>query len=270
MLRNEGDKLLKVIVCTPRHEYFCVDNLKAQNIHKVADPEKALKQHNKLKQIIKKSGCEIIDAPELTNHPNSVFTRDVALCTPKGYIKVRMGLEARRGEGEWMSGFLESLGEPCAGEITAPGTIEGGDIILVGTVAFIGISQRTNKEGITQISRILSDMKYEIRAVNITGSYLHLGSILSAIGPEQVLSCRGIFPDGFFRGFETVEISCEGTANSNVICLGNNELIANSVENMETIRVLKKKGYTVHGIDLSEFRKGGGGPTCLILPLERK
>lgn len=270
MLRNEGDKLSRVIVCTPRHDYFCVNNLKAQNIHKIADPEKAGKQHDNLKLIIKESGCEVIDAPELTNHPNSVFTRDVALCTPNGYIKLRMGLEARRGEGEWMSSLLESLGEPCAGEIEAPGTVEGGDITLAGSVAFIGISERTNEEGIIQISSILRDMKYEIRTVNITGSYLHLGSILSAIGPEQVLCCKGIFPDGFFNGFDTIEISCKGTSNGNVICLGNNELIANSAENMETIHVLEKKGYTVHGIDLSEFRKGGGGPTCLILPLERK
>jgi arginine deiminase len=54
-----------------------------------------------------------------------------------------------------------------------------------------------------------------------------------------------------------------------VICLGENEVIANIAENAEAIRELEKEGITVHSIDLSEFRKGTGGPTCLILPIER-
>ncbi len=44
----------------------------------------------------------MINIPELANHPNSVFTRDTALCTPNGYIKLRLGLESRQGEEEWI------------------------------------------------------------------------------------------------------------------------------------------------------------------------
>ena len=69
---------------------------------------------------------------------------------------------------------------------------------------------------------------------------------------------------------EAIDISCCGTSNGNVICLGNNEIIANAAENAEAIQALEKKELMVHGIDLSEFRKGAGDPTCLILPVERK
>ena len=54
-----------------------------------------------------------------------------------------------------------------------------------------------------------------------------------------------------------------------MICLKGNEVIANSAENMDTIKILEKSGVCVHTINLSEFRKGAGGPTCLILPVER-
>lgn len=269
MVKNEGDRLSRVVVCTPRNEYFNVKNLKDQHIHMVADPIKTQQQFGVFKRTMETFGCEVIDVPELADHPNSVFTRDTALCTPRGYIKLRMGLAARRGEEEWMAKILESLGESCAGEIKEPGTVEGGDVILMGSVAFVGLSRRTNEQGAKQLSGILSAMDYQVRKVVVKDPHLHLGGAMSAVGPERVLCCKDMFPKDFFKGFDTVDISCSGTSNGNVICLGNNEIIANAAENTEAIQALEKQGMIVHGIDLSEFRKGAGGPTCLILPVER-
>ena len=93
MLRNEGDRLTRVVVCTPREEYFRASDLKNHNITQLADRNLAIQQHDTLKSKIMEFGSEVIDIPELANHPNSVFTRDTALCTPNGYIKVRLGLD---------------------------------------------------------------------------------------------------------------------------------------------------------------------------------
>jgi len=235
----------------------------------LADPNKTQQQFGVLKTTMETFGCEVLDVPELANHPNSVFTRDTALCTPRGYIKLRMGLAARRGEEEWMAKILDSLGEPCAGEIKEPGTVEGGDVILAGSVAFVGISKRTNEQGVKQLSGILSDMDYQVRKVVVKDPHLHLGGAMSAVGPGRVICCKDMFPSDFFKGFDTIDIPCGGTSNGNVICLGNTEIIANAAENVEAIQALEKKEFMVHSIDLSEFRKGAGGPTCLILPVER-
>lgn len=235
-----------------------------------ADRKKTRQQFEALKRILETFGCQVIDVPELANHPNSVFTRDTALCTPQGYIKLKMGLAAREGEEEWMAKILESIGEPCAGEIKEPGTVEGGDVILAGSVAFIGLSKRTNEEGAKQLSNILSDMDYEIRKIPVKYPHLHLGGAMSVVGPEQILCCMDMFPEDFFNGFDTINISCMAPSNGNVICLGNNEIIANAAENVEAIKALEAKGKIVHSIDLSEFRKGAGGPTCLVLPVERR
>jgi len=270
MLTNEGEPLSRVVVCTPIDEYFNVKNLKDQHIHMAADRKKTRQQFEALKRILETFGCQVIDVPELANHPNSVFTRDTALCTPQGYIKLKMGLAAREGEEEWMAKILESIGEPCAGEIKEPGTVEGGDVILAGSVAFIGLSKRTNEEGAKQLSNILSDMDYEIRKIPVKYPHLHLGGAMSVVGPEQILCCMDMFPEDFFNGFDTINISCMAPSNGNVICLGNNEIIANAAENVEAIKALEAKGKIVHSIDLSEFRKGAGGPTCLVLPVERR
>jgi N-dimethylarginine dimethylaminohydrolase len=113
-------------------------------------------------------------------------------------------------------------------------------------------------------------MDYEIRTTAVKHPHLHLGGAMSAVGPGQVLCCRDMFPGDFFNGFDTIDISCREPANGNVICLADNEVIVNAAENAEAIKALEKKGMTVHPIDLSEFRKGAGGPTCLILPVERE
>jgi dimethylargininase len=269
MLKNEGDRLRRVIVCTPRTEYFNVSDLKAQNINEVADRDATIRQHDTLKSTMESFDCEVVDAPELTGHPNSVFTRDASLVTPRGYIKLRMGLAARRGEETWMADVLESLDIPCAGEIAPPGTVEGGDVILAGSVAFVGKSRRTNEEGIRQLSALLADMGYEVRIAPVRSGSLHIGGVMSAIGPERIVCCREDFPEEFFRGFDAVDVPWDGPSSGNVICLAEDEVIANSAENMITIRILEANGVNVHAVDLSEFRKGAGGPTCLILPVDR-
>jgi len=270
MLQSEGDRLTKVLVCSPKQEYFSVDNLKAHNITEIADRDKTKKQHEALKAVLAQFGADMIDVPELKGHPNSVFTRDASVSTPRGYIKLRLGLPARRGEGKWMAKILRSMGESCVGEIRPPGTVEGGDLILAGNVAFIGHTRRTNTEGVKQVSVLLTKMGYEIRTMSIKECYLHLGGAMSLIGPERILCCQDVFPDSFFKGFDVVSVPHRGPSTGNVICLSGDEVIANAAENQEAIEILGERGIRVHPIDLSEFRKGSGGPTCLVLPIERQ
>lgn len=271
MLRDEGDRLTRVVVSTPRREYFQISDPRAHNVNEVADPAKTLAQHRELVTAMERSGVVVVDAPELSGHPNSVFTRDVSLVTPRGYVQLRMGLPTRRGEEAWMASLLESSGEPRAGRIEPPGTVEGGDVILAGRVAFVGQSDRTNADGVRQLSEILRKLDYEVRVAPLARreGYLHLGGAMSAIAPERVVACKRDYPAGFFDGFEVVWVERRGPSSANVICLGPNQLLANEAENRETMEALDAKGARVEGVDLSEFRKGAGGPTCLILPVER-
>ena len=270
MLRNEGDRLTKVVVSRPGDAYFDPSTHKANNINEVADRDEMQRQYDRLTSVMQAFGSDVIDVPELPGHPNSVFTRDVSLCTPKGHIKLRMGIAGRRGEEEWMSRVLTSLGEHCVGEITQPGTAEGGDVILAGSVAFVGLSRRTNPEGARQLASLLNDMDYDVRTVGVPKQHLHLGGAMSAIGPDRLLCCEGVLQREQLTGFDVLEVPLHGPSTGNVICLGANELIANVAENAHAIGILESEGVVVHSIDLSEFRKGAGGPTCMVLPVERR
>ncbi len=270
MIRSEGEKLKKVIVSSPKKEYTAVssDSLTTHNMYEPSMPDIAMNQHNLLKSILADTGCRVIDLEELEGHPNSVFTRDMSVVTPSGFIQLRMGLPSRRGEEGWMSGVLDSLGIPCSGAVLDPASVEGGDVILAGEVAFLGRSGRTNPEGIRQISPLLRSIGFEVRTAAVPEPYLHLGGAMSLAGPETIICAKGVFKKGFFRGFETIEIGDGSFAAANVICLGDREVIAHSAHS-STIGALLQNKICVHSANLSEFIKGRGGPSCLILPIER-
>jgi dimethylargininase len=265
---DEELPLKKVIVCPPKSEYFKIEDLKKHNITKPPQKERAAFQHERLRSSLEHFGCEVIEIEELIDHPNSVFTRDTALCTGNGYIKLRMGLESRRGEEEWMANLLESIGEKIAGQIFEPGTVEGRDVILTDGVAFIGHSTRTNEDGILQLSKILSSMGYEIRIAEVPHPYLHIGGMMTVIGEKHILCTQKLFPFGFFKGFKSIDVPAESFISGNVISIGNNTIIADR-SNEIAIEALIENGFSVTSLDLSEFVKGTGGPTCLILPVER-
>jgi len=268
MLRNEGDRLTKAAVCSPRFEYFRVDNLKSHNIRELADRDLAKSQHAALTDLLAKSGVGVIDIGECPGHPNSVFTRDMAVGTPGGYIRAAMGIPTRIGEDRRMADALDRLGEPCAGEIRPPGTLEGGDVVLAGKVAFVGLTRRTNEEGIRQLSVLFDRMGIEVRVVLLPETYLHLDQVVGILSPDKLMVCRNVFDAGLFRGYQTVLMPCQNH-NVNFICLGSDEIIV-PASNLSLIDAAEKNGILAHVLDLSEFAKGTGGPNCLIMPIERR
>jgi dimethylargininase len=259
--------LTRVVVCSPKTEYFSVDDPAAHNIPELADEGVAVKQHGALRCVLEDYGAEVIDVEELVGHPNSVFVRDAAVTTPRGYVAVRMGIDTRLGEERWMADKLDAIGEPCAGEIQRPGTVEGGDVVVAGHVVFAGITRRTNAEGVEQLSRVLRDMDIEVRSVSLPDLYLHLDQTIGVVGSRRLMCCRGLFPEGFFEGFELIESPCH-ESNVNFICLGEDEIIA-PLANREVVKIARDSGVRVHEVDVSEFAKGAGGPNCLVMPLER-
>ena len=91
---------------------------------------------------------------------------------------------------------------------------------------------------------------------------------MSVIDIDTVLSVQGVFPENFFRGFRNISVPNDSFITGNIITLGKRELIINK-DNIAAIKKLKKLKFKTHKLDLSEFIKGTGGPSCLIMPLVR-
>jgi dimethylargininase len=264
--QEERDVPVQMIVCPPGEAYVGARDLAAHNLTAPADLARARMQHAALRQTLTDCGVEVLRVEELTGHPNSVFVQDTALATPAGFIRLRMGLPSRRGEPAWMAAALMGWGVPEMSRITAPGTVEGGDVILADDVAFVGRSSRTNDVGIAQLRALLAPQGFTLRVTDVPPPSLHIGGMMSLVGPRQVLACRGVFPSGFFDDFEVVWVPKTNFISGNVITVSAGHVIAGA-RNVEAIGALQRAGFTVHPLDLSEFVKGTGGPSCLILPL---
>jgi len=256
------------VMCFPKEEYFSVRDFALHNFSSVVNREKAIEQFKKLKETLLRLGVEVYQIKELGGHPNSVFTRDTAVVLKKGFIKLRMGLLSRRGEENWMANFLLSLGIPEIAEVKAPLTVEGGDVIVGDNFAFIGVSSRTNREGAQFISLVFEKLNYQTEIVQFTGPYLHLGGAMSLVGRNSVIYCKNAFSGKVFRkyGLNTIPIDCNEFIGGNVIGVDEKNVIVSENNNVAA-EALAIHGFTVHLLDLDEFVKGNGGPSCMILPV---
>ncbi|NPA91561.1 MAG: hypothetical protein GXO55_08960 [Chloroflexi bacterium] len=265
---NEGTTLLHAVLCRPGEAYVSFADASAHHFLERPDLRRAQAQHDALVQLLTDHHVRVTVLPELEGHPNAVFTRDPLLITPAGYVTLRMGLPTRRGEEAWLAAAVDALGIPQAGAITRPGTVEGGDVILAGRVAFVGRSARTNEAGFHQLASLLQHMGYEVRSTYVPDEYLHIGGAMSMIAPDRVLACPGVFPPDFFDGFHVIWAPRGTPGQANVLCLAPNVVVADSAQT-QVIDTLRGHGVEVHVLDLSEFAKGAGGPTCLVQPIAR-
>jgi dimethylargininase len=271
-LRSEGDALRRAVVCSPAREYTKVDDPVRQNFVEVPDGERAQAEHTQLRDALAAAGVIVEDVPELADHPNSVFVRDVALGVPGGFVRLSMGLPARRGEDAWLASHLSRLGVPAVGQIEPPGLLEGGDVFIMGDVALVGLSPRANPEGVRQLARILEPLECHVRTAQVPAPYFHLGSILSAVGPARVVCIAGTLPSEFLAGLDVIEAPADPArpATANVLCLRSDEVLADATESPRTLDALAAAGVRIQTLGLEEFAKGSGGPTCLVLPIERE
>lgn len=255
-----------MVVCRPAAAYFGAGDLARHNLTAPADRRRALAQHRRLRAVLAAAGWDVATLAEPASHPNAVFTRDPVACLRGGFLRLRMGLPSRRGEEEWLAAELVRLGMEELGRVEAPGTAEGGDVVPAGRTVFIGRSSRTNAAGARQLRDILTHLGHEVRIAPVPPPCLHLGGVMTVIGEGRVLAVTRDLPAGFLDGFDVVGVPAGSFVSGNVIPLGEGLVLAERT-NRAAVEALRAAGVCVRTLDLSEFLKGTGGPSCLVQPV---
>ncbi len=112
---------------------------------KPIDLEKARDQHKAYRKCLAERGCTVNHLPAEPDLPDSVFVEDTAIVFDELAIITRPGAVSRRPETTPVADVLKDFRH--LEYITAPGTIDGGDVLTVGNSVYIGLSKRTNQEG---------------------------------------------------------------------------------------------------------------------------
>jgi dimethylargininase len=227
----------------------------------IPDYRKALRQHHRYAEVLEQCGLKVRVLAADNRFPDSVFIEDVALCTPGCAIITRPGAESRRHETEGMREVLSEF-YPVIGEIVSPGTLEAGDVMMAGNHFFIGISERTNREGARQLVSILGNNGMSGSVVPLK-NVLHLKTGVSYLENDNLLVSGEFagYPD--FLPFHPIGVPQNEAYAANSVWINGTVLVPAGFP--QTREKIEKEGYQVIGVDVSEFQKLDGGLSCLSL-----
>lgn len=237
-----------------------VDGLTSSDLGR-PDYGKALEQHHAYLRALQTCGVDITILPPEEAFPDSVFVEDPALCTPHCAIVTRPGAASRRGEAELLEPVLHRFYKQVE-RIVAPGTLEAGDVMMVGNHYYIGCSARTNLEGARQLIGILE--KYGLSGSMVTlGKVLHLKTGLAYLENSNLLAAGEFLAKPEFQGYNLIEVPEQESYAAN--CIWVNGKVIMPAGYPQTRARIAALGYEVIEVDTSEFRKVDGGVSCLSL-----
>ena len=221
----------------------------------------ALQQHDNYINALEKCGLkvEVLQADE--RFPDSVFIEDTALCTKDVAIITRPGAESRLGEATDMEKVLKGFYNEIE-RIEFPGTVEAGDIMMVGSHFYIGLSNRTNRVGAKQMINLLE--RYEKTGSTVElNEVLHLKTGVSYLENNVLLAAGEFIEHAAFKPFEMIAIDASEAYAANSVWINGYVMVPAGFPS--TCNKIQKYGYQVIEVDVSEFRKLDGGLSCLSL-----
>jgi len=225
------------------------------------DYELACVQHQNYIEALSNCDIEVTVLDENNHYPDSVFIEDTALLTPNCAIVMNPGAESRRGEPKEVIPILRNYYSSIE-FIESPGTAEGGDIMMVGSHYYIGISSRTNQEGAGQVIQILENSGLSGSMVHMQ-DMLHLKTGMAYLENNNLLATGEFVTNKDFDHYNILEIDEKEAYAANSIWINDHVLMPKGFPN--TNNAIKKLGYEVIAVDTSEFMKLDGGVSCLSL-----
>jgi len=225
--------------------------------------EKAQKQHDSYIAALKECGVKVRVLESDEAYPDSCFVEDVAVLTKNCAIITNPGASTRNQETKSMIPVIKDFySEDKIEYITNPGTLEGGDVMMVGDHFYVGLSARTNKEGIKQFIEILEKH-------GLTGSevpleeVLHLKTGVNYIENNNMLVSGEFIEKEDFKKYNKVIIPENESYAANCIWVNDTVIVPEGYPTV--LAKVKEQGYKVITVDTSEFRKLDGGLSCLSL-----
>ena len=227
------------------------------------DLDEARAQHRRYIRVLVEAGyvVDVISADE--QHPDCPFVEDTAVALDHIAVITRPGATSRHEETEPVAAALAAHRELRI--IEAPGTLDGGDVLTVGTQCFVGRSARTNADGIRQFAAFAAEDGYATTPVEVRG-FLHLKSAVTRLDDHALLLSPDSVPETLFAGFDLIPAADDEIHLAGALRMCNGRLLMAANTPRTTERVVGA-GFDVDLIDISQFQAVDGGLTCLSILL---
>jgi N-dimethylarginine dimethylaminohydrolase len=210
--------------------------------------------------------------------PNFIFARDLFFMTPEGAVLGRMASQQRGGEERFAALALASLGVPILMSPRTDALFEGADALwLDSRTVLVGVGNRTNAAGLSQVSALLQTMGVTTLSVELSHEVQHLLGALALLdvdlaavrrGPEAAQLLRLLEP----RGYRCIVFESDDEMNArrgmNFVTLAPRRVAMPS--GCPRLRArLEQAGVACSELDVSEYISAGGGLGCLTAILSR-
>lgn len=221
------------------------------------DVELARAQHAAYEQALRDAGCDVQQLDELPGHPDSVFVEDTAIVLDEVAVLTCPGAASRRGEVGSMAAALAPYRE--LRHIKAPATLDGGDVLRLGHVLYVGASGRSNAAGVAALRKCVARFGYRVKAVPMQGC-LHLKSAATQIAPNLLLVNPAWVDAVYFAGYDHLAVDPAEAHAANAVWLDDRILLSAAFP--RTVSGLREAGIDVRALDMSETEKAEGALTC--------
>ncbi len=218
--------------------------------------ELARQQHQQYENYLRNLGVRVLSLPVADTLPDAVFVEDTAVVVDEIAVMTRPLLPSRQEE-------VRTVGEVLSRYrplhyLTAPAHLEGGDVLRVGRTLYVGLSRRTNRQGIEQLASFLEPHAYRVQAVPVRGC-LHLKTACTYLGRNTLLADRSCVDIERCGDFEVIDAPAEDSG-ANALLIGETVLLAAS--HPEIAAALRTREFEVITLDISELQKAEAGLTC--------
>jgi len=220
----------------------------------------AQEQHRAYEKLLGKLGVRVISLPAEPDLPDSMFVEDPAIVLDELAVILPLGTETRRREAPSLAQALAAFRK--LEYVSLPGTLEGGDVLRIGRKLFVGLTRRSNAEGIRQLAAILAPHNYDVITVPVTGC-LHLKSAVTHLGRNRLLANRAWFGTTPLAGHEWIDVDPAEPHAANALALEDTIIFPASFP--RTRARIEARGFQVTSIDISELQKAESGLTCSSL-----
>jgi dimethylargininase len=229
------------------------------------DVNRAIAQHGAYEQLLAELGARVVQLAAEPDLPDAVFVEDPVVVVDDIAVICRMGAISRRPEAASLADVL-SLYRPLK-YLTEPATLDGGDVMRIGRTLYVGVSARTNRDGIKQLTDLLRPYDYEVRPIEVSGC-LHLKSACSYVGNDTVLVNRSWIDARSLHSLDSIDVPVEESAAANALLV--NDVVILPASFPRTHALLERRGLRVTSIDMSELQKAEAGVTCTSVLFDDK
>ena len=223
----------------------------------------AFRQWQQYVDALHATGWRTVEVPAIDDCPDGVFVEDTMVVYGDVAVLARAGADERRAEAAAAEETVAGQGYRVV-RIVEPGTLDGGDVLKIGSTIYVGQGGRTNAAGLEQLQAAFAPLKADVRAVPVR-KVLHLKSAVTALPDGTVIGYEPLVDDAAaFEAFRPVPEE----AGAHVVLLDDDRLLmaASAPKSAELFAGL---GYRPVVVDISEFEKLEGCVTCLSVRLRR-